>query len=131
MSYFTDFTEFKRLEAKVGALHRARNTQNTERERFLDTTPPRLLAPSSDNDDLFYIGGHWIPVNAMEGHILTQGISGVGKTLQLKPQIASAIKSIHRGTDRRVFIADAKKDMLPFVAKLTQEKGIPYSISTS
>ncbi|MEM7756931.1 MAG: type IV secretion system DNA-binding domain-containing protein [Cyanobacteria bacterium P01_A01_bin.40] len=125
MSKFTDFNKLKELKAQVRQVQRMRKSGKTQREKFLDDTLPKLLAPNPDNDDLLYIGGHWIPVNQMEDHCLTQGISGGGKTLQLKPQIASALRSIRRGTDRRAIIADAKQDMLPMVAELTQKQGIP------
>jgi hypothetical protein len=127
MSYFTDFNELKRLKAEVRKIHRQRKSGKSERERFLETdVPPKLLTPNPHQDDLFYIGGHFIPVSKMRGSILTQGVSSSGKTLQLKPQIASAIKATRRGSDRRVIIADAKQDMLPFVAQLTGELGIPF-----
>lgn len=125
MSYFTDFNELKRLKAEVRKLQRQRKSGKSERERFLDDVPPDLLTPNEEGDDLFYIGGHYVPVYKMRGSILTQGVSRSGKTLQLKPQIASAIKAVRRGTDRRVVIADAKQDMLPFVAELTQRSCVP------
>lgn len=125
MSNYTNFDTLKKLRQQVRTMQRTRKTGKTQREKFLDTTLPTLLAPNPHNDNLLYIGGHYIPISEMEGHIFTQGISGSGKTLQLKPQIASAIRSIRRGTDRRAIIADAKQDMLPFVAALTQQQGIP------
>lgn len=125
MSNFTDFNKLRKLKAQVREVHRTRKAGRTQKDKYLDDTLPQLLAPNPRNDDLFYIGGHLIPVNEMEGHCLTQGVSGGGKTLQLKPQIASAIRSIRRGNDRRAIIADAKQDMLPFVAELTQKQRIP------
>lgn len=123
---FIDPDDFQPLKSKVYHIKQRKKHQPSDREQYLSHIPPAYLTPNFDRDDPFYIGGHFVPIKEMRGSVMYLGISRCGKTLQLKPSIATSISSIQRrGFDRRAVIADAKQDMLPFVAELTKKLGIP------
>lgn len=119
--------DFQPVKRQVRHIKQTKKRQPSARKSYLHHTPPPYLIPNPYNDDPFYIGGHFVPVTEMKGSIQYCGASRSGKTLQLKPSMATAIASVRRrGADRRVVLTDAKQDMLPMVAALTKRIGVPF-----
>ncbi|NJL42461.1 MAG: type IV secretion system DNA-binding domain-containing protein [Pseudanabaena sp. SU_2_4] len=85
---------------------------------------PRDLLSAADGEYLEF-GGHRIPITEAQGTSLMMGISRSGKSLEQKTLMASALRAIRRGSDRRAVILDAKGDLLPIVWKACKEQRLP------
>ena len=74
-----------------------------------------LLSNSGAGPDSLYWGGRHLPIETLEGHFLTMGKSGSGKSLNTKIAIRSALRGFRPGRNRRMIIFDTKGDTLQFL----------------
>lgn len=63
-------------------------------------------------------GTHGVSPAACRNHFLAMGRSDSGKSLMLQRLMSDVVMSITPGSDRRVFMYDAKNELVPYLMKL-------------
>ena len=79
MSNFINPDDFQPLKRQIRSIKREKRYAPSQRQQYLKRTPPPHLVPNTYNDDLFYLGGHFVPVSVMRGSVLYLGFPEVEK----------------------------------------------------
>lgn len=92
-------------------------------ERKSSSVIPLVLLGDEVEEDYMWWGGHYLPLSSVEGHFLTCGETGSGKSLLTHIALDSVLKTVKPGSNHRMVILDTKGDSLQILEGL----GIPYT----
>ena len=108
-----------------------RHSQQLRRQKERQLPPEALLLSSRKaGPDPLWWAGTCQPIDSLEGHFLTMGKSGSGKSLTTKITLRSILMSLRPGRNRRVIIFDTKGDTLAFLQGMKNkgELKVPFQL---
>lgn len=93
--------------------------------KSLTLSNPRVypVSRARPQEDCVWWGGEYIPLSEMT-HSLAIGMTGAGKSLLTNIYLASVVRALRRGSNRRLVIFETKGDILPILEGL----GVPYKL---
>jgi hypothetical protein len=114
----------KQQQRFLAPQQRTSTQQHTLPSSAHSQSPKAALPSHTGSGPALVWSGFPLPLTQLEGHFLTIGKTGSGKSLLTYPAVASAVRAAGQASDTRVVVFDPKGDMLPIVAA----QGVPFRL---